>query len=93
MRESGVMRYELWGGGEDEWRAKMKARKGFLIFYCALLCEPGELSVSCEINFLLNYKIINPGKKKAKPTHVSAGLNRLYVSVFNYGVTAIIASN
>ena len=37
VRESGVMRYELWGGGEDEWRAKMKARKGFLIFYCALL--------------------------------------------------------
>ena len=32
-------------------------------------------------------------KKKAKPTHVSAGLNRLYVSVFDYGVTAIIASN
>ena len=30
-------------------------------------------------------------KKKAKPTHVSAGLNRLYVSVFDYGVTAIIA--
>jgi len=29
-------------------------------------------------------------KKKAKPTHVSAGLNRLYVSVFDYGVTAII---
>ena len=29
-------------------------------------------------------------QKKAKPTHVSAGLNRLYVSVFDYGVTAII---
>ena len=31
----------------------------------------------------------NMSKKKAKPTHVSAGLNRLYVSVFDYGVTAM----
>ena len=27
---------------------------------------------------------------EADPRHVSAGLNRLYVSVFDYGVTAII---
>ena len=28
----------------------------------------------------------NASPKKAMPTHVSAGLNRLYVSVFDYGV-------
>ena len=57
----------------------------------------------CKVRFLGDGSIVytksldqlfvvqkNIKKKKAKPTHVSAGLNRLYVSVFDYGVTAII---
>ena len=89
MRESGVMRYELWGGGEDEWRAKMKARKGFLIFYCALLCEPGELSVSCEINFLLNYKSwkkegeADPRERRSKQTLCKCVLSPMIQEIFN----------
>ena len=48
------------------------------------------ISTASEASLYCTVACRNNEKKKAKPTHVSAGLNRLYVSVFDYGVTAII---